>query len=79
MTVLIHGREWLINTIMESITNVDGAMETLKRKRAIADSARAMTMSKLKQRRAMLMWTKKQADTMPETININELGEDVTP
>ena len=79
LPTLIHSREWLQNVIYEALEFNKWHIEKISRKRAIAASAKAMTLSDLRQRRAMLLWVQKQSESLPENIQINQLGEDVTP
>ena len=80
--VLIHSREWLINVVDQAITANNAVIEKVKRKRAIAESVRKMDLVDLRQRRAMLLWVRDdvlRGRGVPENIQINRLGKDVTP
>ena len=84
LPVLIHSREWLQNVVREAIDYNHWHIKKIKRKRAIAASAKAMTLADLNQRRAMLLWVRDliaddKWETVPENIQINSAGEDVTP
>jgi len=80
--VLIHSREWLLNVVEHDINTTNATIEKIKRKRAIAESVRKMDLVDLRQRRAMLIWVRDdvlQQANIPENIQINRLGKDVTP
>jgi len=80
--VIIHSREWLINVVQQAITANNAVIESVKRKRAIAESVRKMDLADLRQRRAMLLWVRDdviRGRGVPENIQINRLGKDVTP
>ena len=82
LPVVIHSREWLLNVVDQAIIANNAVIESVKRKRAIADSVRKMDLVDLRQRRAMLMWVRDdvlQQANIPENIQINRLGKDVTP
>jgi hypothetical protein len=83
LPTLIHSRDWLENVVHEAIEYNDWHIKKISRKRAIAASAKAMTLSDLRQRNAMLLWVLgdllNQVDLVPENIQINALGQDVTP
>ena len=82
LPVVIHSREWLINVVDQAIIANNAVIESVKRKRAIAESVRKMDLVDLRQRRAMLMWVRDdvlQKANIPENIQINRLGKDVTP
>jgi len=82
LPVVIHSREWLLNVVDQAIIANNAVIESVKRKRAIADSVRKMDLVDLRQRRAMLMWVRDdvlQGRGVPENIQINRLGKDVTP
>ena len=82
LPVVIHSREWLLNVVDQAIKANNAVIELVKRKRAIAESVRKMDLTDLRQRRAMLMWVRDdvlQRVDVPENIQINRLGQDVTP
>ena len=82
LPVVIHSREWLINVVDQAIIANNAVIESVKRKRAIAESVRKMDLVDLRQRRAMLMWVRDdvlQKANIPENIQINRIGKDVTP
>ena len=82
LPTLIHSREWLINVVQQAIVANNAVIEKVKRKRAIAESVRKMDLADLRQRRAMLMWVRDdvlQEANFPENIQINRIGQDVTP
>jgi len=82
LPVVIHSREWLINVVDQAIVSTNATIEKVKRKRAIAESVRKMDLVDLRQRRAMLMWVRDdvlQEANMSDNIQINRIGQDVTP
>ena len=82
LPVVIHSREWLINVVDQAIVSTNATIEKVKRKRAIAESIRKMDLVDLRQRRAMLMWVRDdvlQEANMSDNIQINRIGQDVTP
>tara|TARA_R100000008_G_scaffold79857_2_gene61847 strand:- start:196 stop:462 length:267 start_codon:yes stop_codon:yes gene_type:complete len=82
LPILIHSRDWLENVVHEAIEYNDWHIKKISSLTSVA-SAKAMTLSDLRQRRAMLLWVLgdllNQVDLVPENIQINAIGQDVTP